>query len=303
MRFAIYQDTALGARASNQDRMGYCFTRDSLLMIVADGMGGHVRGEIAAQIALQTTAGLFQQQAKPRIADPGGFLDQALRRAHREILRYQATERLPESPRTTVVAALVQDGRAWWAHAGDSRLYWVREQALQSRTLDHSKVQSLVSLGLIRADEQETHPERNKVLSCLGSPFEPMIESTGPVELAPGDQLLLCSDGVWAAFGEARMVELLHGREPQASVPELVARAVEAQGRLADNATAIGFRWGGVDVVDELALPDGAVTTTIPISALDEPPPDEGPLSEEEIERTIAEIRMAIEKTTVDRLR
>ena len=94
MRFSIYQDSALGARSVNQDRMGYCFTRDSLMMVVADGMGGHLRGEVAAQIAVQTTAAMFQSSARPALGDPVAFLDSSLRRAHRDILRYQEVHNL-----------------------------------------------------------------------------------------------------------------------------------------------------------------------------------------------------------------
>ena len=83
MRFSIFQDSALGGRASNQDRMGYCFTRESLLMVVADGMGGHLRGEVAAQITMQTAGAVFQQMAKPVLGDPIGFLDHALRQGSR----------------------------------------------------------------------------------------------------------------------------------------------------------------------------------------------------------------------------
>ena len=74
MRFSIFQDTDVGGRSINQDRMGYCFSRESLLMVLADGMGGHLRGEIAAQIAMQTVASMFQQQAMPRLRDPVAFI-------------------------------------------------------------------------------------------------------------------------------------------------------------------------------------------------------------------------------------
>src|SRR5690606_28960527 len=94
MRFSIYQDSLIGERQANQDRMGYCFTRESLLMLVADGMGGHLHGEIAAQMSLQAAAAMFQAQARPLLADPAVFLDVALRRGHREILRFQRDNRL-----------------------------------------------------------------------------------------------------------------------------------------------------------------------------------------------------------------
>ncbi|HYF60083.1 MAG TPA: PP2C family serine/threonine-protein phosphatase [Burkholderiaceae bacterium] len=304
MRFTIFQDTAIGARSVNQDRMGYCFSRESLMMVVADGMGGHARGEVAAQIALQTCAGLFQRQAQPRLADPAAFLDGSLRAAHREMLRYQALHRLPDAPRTTVVACIVQDERAWWAHAGDSRLYWLRDGSIMARTRDHSKVQTLVTLGLIAPEEQEHHPERNKVLNCLGSPYEPSVEIAPPVRLARGDTLVLCSDGFWAGIPEDGFAQAFAEAPVAQVVPLLVQRAVAAQGRGADNTTAVALVWEGladddVPTLSSLDLPDGAVTTTISIGQLDGPVSDDG-LSEEEIERQIAEIQRAIQRTNED---
>ncbi len=300
LKFSIYQDTHVGGRSLNQDRMGYSFTSDALLMIVADGMGGHLRGEVAAQIALQVTATCFQQAARPGLVDPAGFLDDALRRAHREILRYQSAQGLPESPRTTVVACIVQGGRAWWAHAGDSRLYWLRGDRCLTRTRDHSKVQSLINLGLLDPSEQETHPERNKVLNCLGSPFEPTIELGGAPELNPGDTLMLCSDGVWSAFSDAEFCGMFYGTPVRQAVPRVVSRAVMQLGAAADNATALAMNWagesaGGAEVSSE-AVPEGAITTTIAVGPLDEGEGAER-MSEDEIERTIREIRAAIDRS------
>lgn len=299
MRFSIFQDSALGARTVNQDRMGYCFTRASLLMVLADGMGGHLRGEVAAQIAMQTVASVFQHSARPQLVDPIGFLDYALRMAHRDILKYQELHALPEAPRTTVVACVVQDGRAWWAHAGDSRLYWIRDGALLERTRDHSKVENLVALGLLKPHEQEHHPERNKVLNCLGSPFEPTIEISSGAQLTAGDTLLLCSDGLWSAFQETELCRRVTAGTVNAAVPELVRDAVAASGRGADNTTALAMVWEGdslmVDTMSAKAMPDGAVTTTIAFGQLEAESVPE--LSEDEIERTIREIRSAIEKT------
>jgi protein phosphatase len=305
MRFSIFQDTAIGARSVNQDRMGYCFSRESLLMLVADGMGGHVRGEVAAQLTLQVCAGLFQRHAQPLLADPSEFLDHALRTAHRELLRYQSAHRLPEAPRTTVVACVVQQGSAWWAHAGDSRLYWLRGGRVLSRTRDHSKVQTMVSLGLLAADEQEGHPERNKVLNCLGSPYEPTVEITARVTLRRGDTLLLCSDGLWSGLAEARLAGAFDGAAPAQVVPGLVAEAVQRNGAVADNTTAVALTWESgeseedLPTLSSLNLPDGAVTTTIAIGQLDEQA--EAGLTEEEIERQIAEIREAILRSNDDK--
>lgn len=300
MRFSIYQDSLIGGRASNQDRMGYCYTRDSLLMLVADGMGGHLRGEVAAHLSLQVAGAAFQEAARPKLADPPRFLDEALRRAHREILRYQEAHRLPESPRTTIVACVVQDDRAWWAHAGDSRLYLVRGGRALARTRDHSKVQEMIDLGLIDERDSGTHPERNKVLNCLGSPFEPTIEQGGDVALEPGDTLLLCSDGVWSALLEEELVEQLASESVLTGVPRLVQRAVGHAGPMADNATALAMTWesdeaGGAGLSSR-DVPEGAITTTIAVGQIDESAAGEA-MTEDEIERTIREIRDAISRS------
>ena len=307
MRFSIFQDTDIGARPTNQDRMGYCFSRESLLMIVADGMGGHVRGDVAAETTLQTCAAHFQRMAKPRLPDPGGFLQEALLSAHRALLQYQVTHRLPEAPRTTVVACVVQEGRAWWAHAGDSRLYWMRNGVTLTRTRDHSRVQSLLSAGLIRPEQQDVHPDRNKVLNCLGSPQLPRIETAAAQPLKPGDVLLLCSDGFWAGTSEMALAKAFMGHPVAQVVPELVEKAVARNGRIADNTTALAMSWEadpteGAPTLSSLELPEGALTTTIAIaSGSSSSEPDEAAAdpawSDDAIERQIAEIRQAIQRS------
>lgn len=300
MRFSIYQDSLIGERRINQDRMGYCFTSGSLLMVVADGMGGHAHGEYAAQIALQAAASLFQTLARPMLEDPAAFLQESLRKAHRDILKFQNARALPDTPRTTIVACVVQDRRAWWAHAGDSRFYWVREGQVIARSRDHSKVQNLIDLGLLHPDEAERHPERHLVLNCLGSPFEPAIELGGPDVVQRGDTLFLCTDGVWSPLPETDLVSMLCADPVLMSVPTMVRHAVERGGDAADNATAIAMTWEAADSIDQgiqsVLVPDGAITTTIAVGPPAEPE-DPDPISDEEIERTIREIREAIERT------
>jgi protein phosphatase len=221
-----------------------------------------------------------------------------MRRAHREILRYQDTHGLPESPRTTIVACVVQGGRAWWAHAGDSRLYLLRDGRVLIRTRDHSKVQSLIDLGLIDERDSCTHPERNKVMNCLGSPFEPTIELGGDVALEPGDTLMLCSDGVWSALPEDALIEPLTVESVLSGVPRLVQQAVGHAGPMADNATVLAMTWeSDVDgaVRSSQDVPEGAITTTIAVGMIEENAPGET-LTEDEIERTIREIREAISR-------
>jgi len=228
MRFSIYQDTHVGGREVNQDRMGYCFTRESLLMLVADGMGGHLRGEVAAQIAMQTAGAAFQRQARPLLADPIAFLDQSLFAAHQALLAYRATHRLPDTPRTTIVACLVQQGRAWWVHCGDSRLYWLRRGRILARTVDHSHLERLVGLGRVSPAERANHPDRNRLYNCVGAPTLPRVDRAAPVQLQAGDQLLLCSDGLWSSVREHEMAFHLSASPLEQAVPAMVKQAAVA---------------------------------------------------------------------------
>ena len=138
MRFTVYQVSRRGGREKNEDRMGYCYTRDAGLFALADGMGGHPEGEVASQLALQTMAALFQRDAKPTLDDPLRFLHDAIIAGHHQLLRYATEKALMDTPRTTIVACVLQGDAAYWAHCGDSRLYLVRDGKLIARTRDHS---------------------------------------------------------------------------------------------------------------------------------------------------------------------
>lgn len=167
MKFSIYQESRTGGRKYNQDRVGYVFSRDALFMVVADGMGGHLNGEVAAQITVDYMGKKFQQEATPSLSSPLSFLSDAITGAHHAILGYAEKHGLLETPRTTVVAAVVQRGAACWAHVGDSRVYLLRGGQIAAKTLDHSHVQQLVTQGIVREEAVSAHPERNKISTAL----------------------------------------------------------------------------------------------------------------------------------------
>ena len=176
MRFTIFQESRKGSRKVNQDRIAYTFSRDTLLLVVADGMGGHAGGEIAAQIAVRLFIERFQQEAKPILKNPLKFLQDTMVRAHAALGSYANQFSMLETPRTTCVCCIVQAGHAYWGHVGDSRLYLFRQGGLIGTTKDHSKVQYLVDQGIIGADEVVAHPDRNKIFSCLGGLVDPVID-------------------------------------------------------------------------------------------------------------------------------
>lgn len=139
MKFSVFQISRRGGREKNEDRMGYCYTRESGLFVLADGMGGHPEGEVAAQIALQTISALFQRQAKPQLENVQEFLSSALLAAHHQILRYATEKGMLDTPRTTLVAAVVQAGAASWIHCGDSRKQGCAKASLMTMQLARTR--------------------------------------------------------------------------------------------------------------------------------------------------------------------
>jgi protein phosphatase len=304
MHFSIYQDSQIGGRATNQDRMGYCFTREALLLLLADGMGGHLQGEVAATLTLQAMGAMFQERAKPSIDDPSRLLDDLIFAAHHELHRYRAVNRLSDTPRTTIVVCLIQHGKAYWAHCGDSRLYWLRNGQILARTQDHSHVERLIAQGRLSPAARMTHPDRNKLYNCIGAPTLPRIDKAEPVRLKSGDQFLLCSDGLWGSVPDHKLAYRLCARELEQAIPELVRDAAVAGGKTSDNVTALAMTWLGDDQVGEgrvlhtTQLPMGSVVTTIQ-AARHADFDDEAPAQPDgtgEIERAIAEIRAAKDK-------
>jgi protein phosphatase len=233
--------------------------------------------------------------------------------AHQEIHRYKAMHNLPDTPRTTVVACLIQHNLAMWAHCGDSRLYWMRGGQVLARTRDHSHVENLIAKGLVPPSERTTHPDRNKLYNCLGASTSPRVEISRRASLLPGDVMLLCSDGLWNEVGDEHMAQCLHAQTVVRAVPELLHQAVATAGPASDNATALAIMWQGSTAADGMPsqpsasmistemLAEDQVNSTIHGAGAPDPLEDSGVadvFDDDEIERAIAEIRGAIEKST-----
>jgi serine/threonine protein phosphatase PrpC len=243
MKYSIVQDSRKGARPYNQDRVGHWRTSEALLMAVADGMGGYAGGELAAQAALDAIANAFASAATPRIADPDRFVSRAAELAHAAVVEKGRHAGLGDAPRTTLVACLVQAGFAYWTFVGDSRLYLMRAGRVALRTRDHTSLQQLVDAGRIREEAVATHPERNKLLRCLGGSTAPAFEPTVSASLTKNDILLLCSDGLWGPLPPRQLLMGFIGREPARALPELMQRAEAHAGRDCDNVSAVAMHW------------------------------------------------------------
>ncbi|MFL6664560.1 MAG: PP2C family protein-serine/threonine phosphatase, partial [Rhizobacter sp.] len=284
----------------NEDRMGYCYTRDSGLFALADGMGGHPEGEVASQLALQTLAALFQRDSKPTLADPLRFLHEAIIAGHHQLLRYATQKSLIDTPRTTVVACVLQGNAAYWAHCGDSRLYMVRGDKLIARTRDHSYSELQETLSQVVPMGERFN--RNVLFTCLGSPGKPVVDTVGPLLLQPGDRLLLCSDGLWGSVNDASITEQLAQYPISDAVPELVEQALRNGGPKSDNVSVLAMEWESAEDSDAVTgistqtLGEEVFASTIQASVMGQDVPDE--LDDAEIERSIKEINEAIRRSS-----
>jgi serine/threonine protein phosphatase PrpC len=295
MKFSVFQISRKGGREKNEDRMGYCYTRESGLFVLADGMGGHPEGEVAAQLALQTISALFQKEARPVVQDVTEFLSTALMAAHHQIIRYASEKGMLDTPRTTLVACIVQGSSATWVHCGDSRLYVVRNGELLTRTRDHSYLEQQ-NAGVIKMDRVN----RNILFTCLGSPTKPVFDVTGPVTLQQGDRILLCSDGLWGSLQDDQIVGHLAAKPVADAVPDLVELALRTAGEHSDNVTVIALEWETPDSFESShgvstdSISDGVFASTIQAGVLDTLVDD---LDDAAIERSIAEINEAIRRS------
>ena len=303
MQFTIFQESRKGSRSTNQDRIAYTYSREALLLVVADGMGGHAGGEIAAQIAVRMFVERFHREATPALRSPLAFLHDTMVTAHTALGAYSTQYSMLETPRTTCVACIVQGGHAYWAHVGDSRLCHFRQGALLTQTRDHSKVQYLVDQGLLSSAEVGEHPDRNKVYSCLGGTVEPVIDLSTRALLHDGDILLLCTDGLWGSIPDDDIATCLLSKPILKAAPELMREAERRAGTDGDNLSAIVVRWGpetGVDepaptITETLGLGEFATQLDRTLSLADRKRADSA-LSDDEIERAIDDIQTTIRR-------
>jgi PPM family protein phosphatase len=301
MRFTIFQQSHIGGRKVNQDRLAYSYSKDVMLMVIADGMGGHARGEIAAEIAVNTINNRFQTEARTVLRRPKEFLDAALQAAHRAIVAFADKNDMLECPRTTVVAVVIQHGKACWAHVGDSRLYLFRTGRLAAVTADHSRVQQMIDAGILTPAQAAVHPDRNKIYNCLGGVMPPTITHSEEWSLQVGDSIWISTDGFWGPLNTDSIAAQTVDTEVVALVPKLMEDAERKAGAESDNLSVVAMRWEkqeeddptqNVTVTEPIEGFTSSMNTTQQIAGLK----DE--ISDDDIERAIAEIQSAIKKVS-----
>lgn len=217
--------SACGDRTHNEDFLHFIKTADSsaCLFALADGLGGHGKGEVASKLCVQSCAATFQ--CGPN-APAEVFFSNAFETAQAQLLAQQQKEGAQNRMKTTLVLCTVHGQKAAWAHIGDSRLYVFRGNKLLLQTADHSVPQMLVASGEIKPSQIRHHEDRNKLLRAMGIAAETLryqIDETD-FDLQPGDAILLCSDGFWEWIVEKKMEKYLKkSKTAQQALDEMVA--------------------------------------------------------------------------------
>jgi serine/threonine protein phosphatase PrpC len=293
MKFSIAQETRIGQRRQNQDRIAHWRTPECLLLAVADGLGGHAYGDVAAQMAIELLGEAFAREAKPKIAEPGAFLFRAFGAAHTAILREADKRRLDDTPRTVLVACIIQDGRVCWTHVGDSRLYLLRQGRILHRTRDHTLVQQLIDEGRIREEAVASHPERNRLLQCIGGYQAPRPDPASSAPLEKGDLLVLCSDGFWGPLTQRHILHALLTRPLERAIPELVDLAEARAGGHSDNISVVALAWHEEGLTQDRTPAGGTQTEIKDLTATEL---DYMRMTDEDVEKAINELKNALRK-------
>jgi protein phosphatase len=205
---------------------------DLPLIAVADGMGGHVAGEVASKLAVEVLGSWKQRLAERGTKDVGQILKEAFREANDAIFTKGASDESLHGMGTTLTAAWIEGATVTIAHVGDSRAYLLRGGELQQITQDQTVAQEWVRRGRISAVEAETSPQRHMLLQAVGPEGSELNVEVTTVTLLPGDRLLLASDGLTGMVRDDVLRAILaHEREPQAAVEALVDAANAAGGQ------------------------------------------------------------------------
>jgi protein phosphatase len=241
-------DTGL-VRPQNEDYYCYAEPEDQevfrvkgRLAVVADGMGGHIGGQVASGLAVDTVR---QTYFSEDAGNPHDALVEAFRCAHLSIHQYAREHPELKSMGTTCTAAAIVDFNLYYGHIGDSRLYLVHNGAISQVTRDHSMVNRLVEEGKLTHEEAAVHPDRNVLTAALGMQTKPSADfSEAPLELWPGDTILICSDGLHGLVTDQEMCFLVNTISPREACVNLVEMAKQRGGH--DNITVQILKLNGV---------------------------------------------------------
>ena len=263
MEIEIVTLSRQGGRNYNEDVHGHWHDERFVACLVADGAGGHGGGDVAAATA--RTSMLAGFAAAPSL--DGASLRALVDQANLDVVARQAEGGKLAGMRSTIVFAAIdlEQHVLAWVHSGDSRAYLFRGGAVVARTTDHSLVQQMVAGGMLDEEGARLHPQRNMLLSALGSVEEaPDVTVSDRMRLLPGDVLLLCSDGVWEPLGDEALVDTLHASRTPSQWAELLDTQIKAHAKPGhDNYTVLTL-WVIADDSDATRMLPAGGDATMP---------------------------------------
>lgn len=223
--------TDIGKLRKQNEDAAY-INEERAVFAVADGMGGHLAGEVASRMAVEAVEQMALANDAPGIA----ALREAVASAHETILAHAQSHIECAGMGTTLSVLWMGKNYVYIAHVGDSRIYRLRGEALEQITQDHSLVEELVRAGLITREQARTHPRRNIITRALGThgENEPDLLVT---DVRAGDLFLLCTDGLSGMVPDEDIRAALLGHDMETAADRLLAMALGAGGR--DNVTLI----------------------------------------------------------------
>lgn len=235
IRWQLAYAQHIGGREDQQDRVAILREPEerATLLVLADGMGGHRDGALAAQAVIDVADSHWQQYLADQLpVDPDFWLSTLLKDAHQEINRIDQEHY--RHPGSACILLWLERQQAVWLHVGDCRLYHFRQGHLLHRTRDHSVVQMLVDLDEVSEEEMANHVDQGRLLASLGGDHLPRFKPRQE-RVQPSDGFLLCSDGLWETILVDEMIQALASTDLEMAARQLVTTAVERGGVQGDN--------------------------------------------------------------------
>ena len=248
--YSVGQQSHQGGRDYNEDRVAI-FERDNgLLLVLADGLGGHAGGDIASQALVDAMGDSFNKATDKQLAKADSFLTLSINYAHHSVHRHAVNRGFSvDSPKTTCVVCLIFNGIATWAHVGDSRLYLIRGRSIEFITDDH-------------ISKKPGHENNAPISRCVGGLESPKPEVSEPHEMREGETLLLATDGAWATFRVDDLFEYVDSEHPTLGLDNMLQELERRNKVPSDNLSVVVCFWG-VRQLDKPSINEYETTDTI----------------------------------------
>lgn len=222
--FSIHIQSHVGGRSDNQDCYASKETAFGLLIVVCDGMGGTSGGRLAADMTCRIVTENFSK-LRDRLAEG---IKRSIEIANDSVYSKSRSDTELQNMGTTVAALLLEKGNATFFHVGDSRIYQIRNGRIEKRTADHSKVGEMVKRGILSDEQARLSAESNIISKALGIAPEIEVEVTNNILYQKGDRFVVCTDGIWGALSEDRLIKALSDTQPVETIANALIEEINA---------------------------------------------------------------------------